>query len=131
MIVGVPRETYPGEKRVALVPEHIAPLVSKLKLEVWIEKGAGQAAGYPDAKFEAAGARISADRRELFQKADIILQVRTYGANLEKGKTDLDLMHHSGTGQEGRDFLRAGADPTHLPRPSDGRAFLDGHSGRL
>ena len=52
MIVGVPRETYPGERRVALVPI-VIPNLAKAGIEVAIEAGAGIAAGFPDAEYAA------------------------------------------------------------------------------
>ncbi|MDA0832776.1 MAG: Re/Si-specific NAD(P)(+) transhydrogenase subunit alpha [Planctomycetota bacterium] len=91
MIVGVPQETFPGEDRVALVPA-ILPALAKVKLDVIVEAGAGVAAGYPDAAYVDKGARIVADRAELFRAADIVLQVRGYGANQEAGRADLELM---------------------------------------
>ena len=57
MIVGVPRETYPGERRVALVPAVIPNLV-KAGLQVVIEAGAGVEAGFPDSEYGAKGAKI-------------------------------------------------------------------------
>lgn len=88
MIVGVPRETYPGERRVALVPKAFEPL-AKAGLELWIEAGAGEAAGIPDTEFTSRGAKVAASRDELFAKADIVAQVRTLGANPEIGREDL------------------------------------------
>ncbi len=61
MIVGVPRETYPGERRVALVPV-IIPQLAKAGMEVIVEAGAGVAAGFPDADYAAKGAKVIADR---------------------------------------------------------------------
>jgi NAD(P) transhydrogenase subunit alpha len=91
IIVGVPRETFPEEKRVALVPE-IAADLKKRGLEVCVEKDAGLAAGIPDSHFEAKGARIIATRDELFRAANVILQVRTHGANIEAGAEDVGRM---------------------------------------
>jgi NAD(P) transhydrogenase subunit alpha len=91
MIVGVPRETFPGESRVALIPAAVAPL-KKQGLEVWIEAGAGEAAGFADRAYEQSGAKVVGDRREIFGKADIILQVRGLGANTDAGRSDLDLI---------------------------------------
>jgi len=85
MIVGVPRETYPGERRVALVPA-VIPLLAKAGLEVLVEAGAGASAGYPDADYVAKGAKIAADRAEVFRTADVIVQVLCYGANDKTGK---------------------------------------------
>jgi len=90
MIVGVPRESYPGERRVALVPGVIPSLV-KAGLEVVIEAGAGAEAGYPDAEFTAKGAKILPQRADVFRAADIIVQVLCYGANDKTGKADVPL----------------------------------------
>ena len=90
MIVGVPRETFPGERRVALVPAVIPTLV-KAGLQVVIEAGAGVEAGYPDAEYVAKGAKILTDRAEVFRAADILTQVLCYGSNDSTGKADLPL----------------------------------------
>jgi NAD(P) transhydrogenase subunit alpha len=90
MIVGVPKETFPGEARVALVPGVVAPL-AKAGLEVTVETGAGTLAGFPDEQYQAQGARLTASRAELFSQADIIVQVRGLGANPAAGQTDLEL----------------------------------------
>ena len=87
MRLAVPLETYPGERRVALIPAAIGPL-KKLGLEVRIEAGAGQQAGYPDQAYAEAGAEMVADRETLFA-SDIIAQVRTAGANREGFQADL------------------------------------------
>jgi NAD(P) transhydrogenase subunit alpha len=92
MIVGVPRETFPGERRVALVPAVIPNLV-KAGLEVVVEAGAGAAAGFPDASYAAKGAKILADRAEVFRTADIVVQVLCHGSNDATGKADLPLLH--------------------------------------
>jgi proton-translocating NAD(P)+ transhydrogenase subunit alpha len=90
MIVGVPRESYPGERRVAIVPAAI-PNLAKAGLEVVVEAGAGIEAGYPDADYVAKGAKISASRAEVFGSADVVLQVLCYGSNDKTGKADLPL----------------------------------------
>jgi H+-translocating NAD(P) transhydrogenase subunit alpha len=88
MIVGVPRESFPGERRVALVPAALANL-SKIGLEVIVESGAGVEAGYPDAEYVAKGAKVISDRAEIFRTADIIVQVLSPGANDKTGADDL------------------------------------------
>jgi NAD(P) transhydrogenase subunit alpha len=90
MIVGVPRETFPGERRVALVPAAI-PNLTKVGLEVVVEAGAGAAAGYPDADYAAKGAKIVADRAEVFRAAGIVVQILCYGSNDKTGTADLPL----------------------------------------
>jgi NAD(P) transhydrogenase subunit alpha len=91
MIVGVPRETYPGEKRVALVPAVLANL-AKAGLQVLVEAGAGAAAGYPDSEYSDKGAKIAASRTEVFSQAEIVTQVLCDGANDKTGHADLPLL---------------------------------------
>lgn len=88
MIVGVVKETYPGEARVALVPVGVQQL-TRAGLEVIVEPGAGTAAGYDDAAYTEKGATLAADRADVWQRADVILQVRSLGANPVEGKADL------------------------------------------
>jgi len=91
MIVGVPRESYPGERRVALAPT-VIPHLAKAGLEVVIEAGAGVGAGFPDADYAAKGAKILTDRAEVFRSADIVVQVLCYGSNDQTGKADVPLL---------------------------------------
>lgn len=89
MIIGVTKETFPGEQRVALVPASVSKL-KKMGADVSVEAHAGGAAGFPDNEYEDAGAKIVADRSEIIQSADILLQVRAAVANPEQGASDLD-----------------------------------------
>jgi H+-translocating NAD(P) transhydrogenase subunit alpha len=91
VIVGVPKESFPGERRVALVPS-VIPNLAKAKLEVVVEAGAGVEAGYTDAQYVDKGAKILPDRKSVFATADIITQVLCYGANDTNGKADIPLM---------------------------------------
>lgn len=91
MIIGVPKETFPGEKRVALIPA-VVPSLLKGGMEVHVESGAGVDSGYPDAAYTEKGGTIVAARRELFERARILVQVRTLGANPEHGRADLPMM---------------------------------------
>jgi NAD(P) transhydrogenase subunit alpha len=91
VIIGVPKESYPGERRVALVPL-VVPNLLKAGLEVIIERGAGVEAGYPDALYVEKGAKVLPDRAALFANADIVVQVLCYGSNDVTGKADLPLM---------------------------------------
>jgi len=72
MIVGVPTEKFPGERRVALVPE-LVPKLTKAGLEVLVQSGAGAAAGFSDRSYLERGARLEP---EIFQRADILLKVQ-------------------------------------------------------
>jgi len=91
MLIGVPKESFPGEQRVALIPASIA-LLAKVKAEVVVESGAGHAAGFPDAAYQEKGARIVPQRADLFASSDLIVQVRGLGANPEAGRADLPLL---------------------------------------
>ncbi len=75
MTVGIPRENWPGETRVAVIPGSVTAL-KKAGLEIVVEEGAGAAAGFPDDEYRAQGASIGS-RSDVFGGADIILQVRS------------------------------------------------------
>ena len=102
MILGVPKENYPGERRVAIVPA-VVPALAKAGLEVLVEAGAGLEAGYPDQDYTAKGAKLAVDRAEIFRTADIVVQVLCFGSNDLTGKADLPLMR---SGQTIVGFLR-------------------------
>ncbi len=87
MKVAVLRETYPGERRVALTPANLAAL-AKAGAEVVVESGAGVAAGFPDAEYAEKGAQIVASRNEALA-AEVLVQVRCLGTNSEAGQADL------------------------------------------
>ncbi len=91
MIVGVPKETFPDERRVALIPQNV-PALTKAGFEVLVESGAGGGSGFSDSEYTDKGAKITGNRKDLFSKADVILQVRGFGANSNNGKSDLELM---------------------------------------
>jgi NAD(P) transhydrogenase subunit alpha len=73
--IGVPRETFAGEKRVATVPDVVEKLV-KLGFGVCVETGAGAAANFGDDTYQAAGARIAGSAAELYDGADMVFRVR-------------------------------------------------------
>jgi len=102
MIVGVPKESYPGERRVALVPGVLASL-AKAGLQVMVEARAGESAGYPDSEYAEKGAKVVTSRAEIFAASDIIVQVLCYGSNDKTGHTDLPLLRN---GQVLVGFLR-------------------------
>ena len=86
MIVGVPKEVAAGERRVALVPDSVGPL-AKLGLEVLVQAGAGEAAGFLDAEYEEKGARVVAGAEEALA-ADLVLKVQAPEiAEIEKLKS--------------------------------------------
>jgi len=71
----VVRETMPGERRVAATPETVAKMVAA-GLEVTVETGAGEEASFPDAAFEAAGAKVVREHAKALAAADIVLRVQ-------------------------------------------------------
>jgi NAD(P) transhydrogenase subunit alpha len=91
VIVGVPKESYPGERRVGLVPK-VVPSLVKAGFEVVVETGAGMEAGYPDAHYVEKGAKVLTDRAAVFSAADVVVQVLCYGSNDVTGATDLPLL---------------------------------------
>jgi NAD(P) transhydrogenase subunit alpha len=102
MVIGVPKEIYPGERRVSLVPV-VLPKLKKAGIEVVIEAGAGTSAGYPDADYVAKGAKVLPDRAQVFAAADVIVQVLCHGANDRTGASDMPLLRK---GQALMGFLR-------------------------
>ena len=85
MTVGIPRETFPGEHRVAITPSSV-PTLAGAGLDVVVEASAGSAAGFGDADYADNGARIVQTRSEVFSSVDIVLQVKI------SGETDLSLL---------------------------------------
>jgi len=73
VIVGIPRETRPTERRVSMTPQTIPRLSG---MSVIVERGAGQEAGFPDSAYEKAGASMVDDAGSLYEKTDVILKVQ-------------------------------------------------------
>ncbi|MCH8288292.1 MAG: Re/Si-specific NAD(P)(+) transhydrogenase subunit alpha [Candidatus Marinimicrobia bacterium] len=92
MKVGVPVESYPNENRVAIVPS-VVHLLVEAGLEVIMQQGAGDKAGFPDSEFEKQGVAVLPDRAQLFSSADILLQVHGLNVDSENGSDDLKLLH--------------------------------------
>jgi NAD(P) transhydrogenase subunit alpha len=90
VIIGIAKESYPGERRVALVPS-VVPNLVRAGFEVVVETSAGTEAGYPDVQYAVGGAQILPNRGAVFSRADIIVQVLCYGSNDITGKADLAL----------------------------------------
>ena len=86
MIIGVPKEIYPRERRVALVPA-VLPTLTKAGFEVHMQAGAGVEAGYPDSVYSDKGAKIVGDRAAVFSAAD--------GSNDKTGDQDLPLFRRN------------------------------------
>jgi NAD(P) transhydrogenase subunit alpha len=79
MRIGIPAETYAGEKRVATVPEVVEKLI-KLGFQVSVQSGAGNGANFGDDTYKAAGAEIASDAAALWSAADIVFKVRAPNA---------------------------------------------------
>jgi len=143
VIIGVPKEIYPGDRRVALVPA-VLPTLTKAGFEVHIQSGAGVEAGYPDSQYSDKGAKLVADRAEVFA-ADIVVQILCYGSNDVTGKQDVPFFRRDqiligflrpfGSLDVVQEIARAGVTafsvelmPRTTPRPKHGRALLDGNS---
>lgn len=75
MQIGVPRERWPGEARVALVPASVKKLI-QIGFSVGIESGAGLASGFPDEAYTDVGAAVQVDRAAVLSGSDIVLRVR-------------------------------------------------------
>ena len=88
MIVGVPAESLPDEHRVALIPAVVSTLMGT-GLEIVVQEGAGENAGFPDAEYREQGARLVSDRAELFSSADILLKVHNLTTDAEEGEMEL------------------------------------------
>ena len=96
LTAGIVSEASPNERRVAMVPSALSVL-SKSGVVLIMQSGAGAQAGYPDSEYAEKGVRVAATREEVFQAADIILQVRAPGANPETGAADLALFRRGQT----------------------------------
>ena len=111
--VGVPRETFPGETRVALVPEALGPL-GKAGIKVLIESGAGTRAGIPDKNYTDRGGEL-VDRAAVFSRSDVVAYVRGLGSNESAGAADVPLM------KKGQTVIGL-LDPLSAPKSADALA---------
>jgi NAD(P) transhydrogenase subunit alpha len=91
VIIGIPTELKAGESRVAMVPANVE-VWTKKGCEVLVQAGAGALAGHLDSAYQQAGATLVAAREEIFARADIVLQVQSFGANRDNSAPDLDLL---------------------------------------
>jgi len=90
LLIGVPRETFPEEKRVATVPDVVQKLI-KLGFRVAVETGAGDAASFPDDEYRAAGAEVVGTAAELWAKSDVVFKVRP------PTRDEVEMMREGGT----------------------------------
>ena len=96
MKIGIPKEVHPGERRVAATPD-TATRLQKFGFQVVIEAGAGAGANFSDQAYEAVGAAVVADPRELYRQADIILKVRPPAHHPALGVHEAELLREGGT----------------------------------
>ncbi len=113
MIIGVPRETHPGERRVALTPAVVGSLSAAH--DVRVEAGAGAESGFPDVAYREKGAAASASRDDVF-RADVLLQVRTLGrdaaadlARIREGQVVIGLADPLSAPEAARELAGRGA----------------------
>ncbi len=91
MRVGIPREVFPDECRVAGTPRTVRRLV-QAGFEVWVERGAGDPAGHIDTSYTAAGAEIVDDVEQIWAECDIMLKVRPPQMHPTLGEHEADLI---------------------------------------
>ncbi len=96
LIIGIPKEIHAGERRVAATPD-TAQKLQKLGFSVMIERGAGESADFPDARYLEADCKIANDTKELWSNANIILKVRAPEQNAQLGMNEADLLSENKT----------------------------------
>jgi NAD(P) transhydrogenase subunit alpha len=96
MTAGIITESAPNERRVALVPSALS-ILTKTGVDLLMQSGAGAQAGFPDSEYTEKGVRMAPNREAVFAAADVILAVRTPGANPETGAADLALLRRGQT----------------------------------
>ena len=138
MRVGIPKETSPGETRVAVIPAAIPPLL-KSGLEVAVESGAGVAAGFPDDTYRSQGATVALASPNFsivgHRAAGPRDARRSFAAS--RGQTaigfadPLGAHRRSATLRHPESPVLDGADAAHHARAEHGRAVVDGHHRRL
>ncbi|MCL2867665.1 MAG: NAD(P) transhydrogenase subunit alpha [Clostridia bacterium] len=92
MIIGVPKEIMQGERRVSVTPETAGKLVQD-GAEVWVQQSAGEGAYFHDEQYTAAGAKLVADVKDIYARADVILKVKEPQFNSEQNLHEVDMMH--------------------------------------
>jgi NAD(P) transhydrogenase subunit alpha len=94
--IGIPKEIYPGERRVAATPDTVRRL-QKLGFEVLVESGAGEGANFSDEAYRQAGCQLIADTSILWSEANLILKVRSPMMHPDLGKHEIDLLAEGAT----------------------------------
>ncbi|MDA0266974.1 MAG: Re/Si-specific NAD(P)(+) transhydrogenase subunit alpha [Cyanobacteria bacterium] len=96
MILGIPKEIYPGERRVAATPSS-AQKLQKLGFQVRVETGAGLAASFPDEAYRAVGCEIVDSPVALWAESTVVLKVRAPQHHPEVNQDEVDLLRPGGT----------------------------------
>lgn len=91
MVIAIPKEILPGEKRVSIVPDVASKLIKK-GFTIHVEEGAGRNAGFTDEQYLEVGAKLFSSTEELYSSAEIVLKVQRPIGHPDKGKHELDLM---------------------------------------
>ena len=94
MTIGIPKESYLGERRVAITPQNVKLLLKKGFSRVLVEQGAGVEAQFTDESYEQAGAK-TVDRRSVFSESDILLKVRAL--SIEGTESEVDAIREGAT----------------------------------
>ena len=125
LMIGIPREIAPGEKRVATVPEVVEKLI-KLGFKVAVESGAGDAANFSDDTYRAAGAEIIDGAAKLWSSSDIVLKVCVPTTEevclMREGGTLIDFIWPA----QNPELLQQLAREIHRAQPVDAGAQEDG-----
>jgi len=95
MLIGIPKEILPEEKRVAAIPETVEKYV-KMGFKVIVESSAGKGIYFSDDDYKRSGAQIISDAKELFEKSDIILKVKQPYFNETEGKNEAEMIRKDG-----------------------------------
>ena len=109
MIIGVPKEIMPGERRVSATPETVKAM-RDMGLTVLVQKDAGEGAYFHDPEYIAAGAELVENPAEIFERADMILKVKEPQFNNDLNKHEADMMHE---GQYLITFIHTAAPANH------------------
>jgi len=119
MVIAVPKEIMPGERRVAVTPANVRPYLD-LGFQVYVESGAGAGVYASDEEYSLAGAKIIGNTAELFKNADIILKVKQPMFNKDVGEHEISMMKPGSTLVT---FLHPAAPESHdnVRRLRDGR----------
>ena len=96
VVLGIPKELTPGERRVAAIPSTCEKYV-KMGMSVLVEASAGEGAFFSDGDYRAAGAEVLTDVEELYRRANVVLKVKEPHANEAKGKHEVDMMQSGAT----------------------------------